>query len=231
MKKIKGKLIVIDGSDGSGKTTQVKLLVERLKKEKFKVEMVDFPEYNNNFFGAFVGKCLSEEEYNWLHIHPKIASTIYAADRFESKTEIEKWLAQGRIVIANRYVSANQIHQGGKIKNAKKRAEFMNWLAEMEYGVFKIPKPDVVFYLHLPVKDSLRLIEERNKTQTRAYLKSKKDVHEGDIDFLKNSRTSALWLAKREKNWIKIDCSDAKRIFSREEIAEEVYKNVKQILK
>ncbi len=230
MKKNTGKLIVIDGSDGSGKTTQVKILIERIKKEGHKVEMVDFPEYENNFFGKFIGHCLSEQNYNWLHIHPKIASIAYACDRFESKEKIEKWLTKGKIVVANRYVSANQIHQGGKIKNSKKRAEFMEWLAQMEYGVFKIPKPDVVFYLHLPVKDSLKLIEDRNKTTTRAYLKKKKDVHEGDIDFLKNSRASALWLAEREKNWIKIDCSNKGEIFSREFIHEEVYKNVKKFL-
>ena len=76
MKKTKGKLIVVDGSDGSGKSTQVGLLIERLKKEGHKVEMVDFPEYKNNFFGSFVGECLSEEEYNWLHVHPKIAAPL-----------------------------------------------------------------------------------------------------------------------------------------------------------
>ncbi len=230
MKKTKGKLIVVDGSDGSGKSTQVGLLIERLKKEGHKVEMVDFPEYKNNFFGSFVGECLSEEEYNWLHVHPKIASIAYACDRFESKEKIEKWLDDGKIIVANRYVSANQIHQGGKIKNSKKRSEFIEWLSQMEYGVFKIPKPDVVFYLHLPVKDSLELMEIRNKTADRDYLKKKKDVHENDLDFLENSRASALWLAEREKNWVKIDCSDKGEIFSRESIHEEVYKNVKKFL-
>ena len=84
VKKLKkGKLIVIDGSDGSGKATQVDLLMKRLESDGYKVKMVDFPEYYKNFFGKFIGHCLSEQYYNWLNIHPKIASIAYAADRFE----------------------------------------------------------------------------------------------------------------------------------------------------
>ncbi|MFA6258971.1 MAG: thymidylate kinase, partial [Candidatus Paceibacterota bacterium] len=131
----KGKLIVIDGTDGSGKATQIKLLEKRLKKEGKKVKVLDFPEYYKNFFGAFIGHCLSEQYYNWTKIHPKIASIAYAADRWESSENIRKWLKEGYIVLSNRYVSANQIHQGGKVKSAKKRANFIKWLDEMEYGV------------------------------------------------------------------------------------------------
>ena len=144
-----GKLIVIDGTDGSGKSTQIALLVNHLKKEGQKVQVVDFPEYYNNFFGKFIGHCLTEQYYNFVRVHPKIASVLYAADRFESKDKIENWLKKGYIVIADRYVSANQIHQGGKIANIKKRKAFIKWLDEMEYGVFKIPRPNVVFYLNL----------------------------------------------------------------------------------
>ena len=119
-KKEKGKLIVIDGTDGSGKTTQIDLLAKRLKKDGFKIKTVDFPEYYKNFFGGFIGHCLSEQYFNFLKVHPKIASVLYAAYRFESSSEIRKWLDGGYIVLANRYVSANQIHQGGKIKSNKK---------------------------------------------------------------------------------------------------------------
>lgn len=86
----KGKLIVIDGTDGSGKATQVALLMKRLKKEGHTVKMIDFPEYYKNFFGEFIGHCLSEQYYNFLHVHPKIASVLYAADRWESSVEIKK---------------------------------------------------------------------------------------------------------------------------------------------
>ena len=227
----KGKLIVIDGIDGSGKTTQIKLLIKHLKKDGHKVKLIDFPEYYSNFFGKFIGHCLSEQYYNWTHIHPKIASIVYAADRFESKDKIIKWLKEGNIVIADRYETTNQIHQGGKIANAKKRQAFIEWLAEMEYEVFKIPRPDNVFYLSLPLDIVLKLIKERNKNSSRNYLHTKKDVHEKDIKFLENSRKSALWLAKTQKGWIKINCEKDGTIDTRENIHQKIYEQVKKIIK
>lgn len=231
MTKNKGRLIVIDGTDGSGKATQVALLSERLKKEGYTVKNVDFPEYYKNFFGKFIGHCLSEQYYNFVKVHPKIASVLYAADRFESKGDIESWIKKGYIVIANRYVSANQIHQGGKIKNEKKRKDFIKWLDEMEYKVFGIPKPDVVLYLSVPLELSIKMTKERNKNSKRNYLGNKKDVHEVDLEFQKNSRKSALWLAKTQKYYKKIDCANDDFIRTREDIHEEIYKKVKSLLK
>ena len=228
----KGKLIVIDGTDGSGKATQVDLLAKRLKKEGKVVKVVDFPEYYKNFFGAFVGHCLSEQYYNFLNVHPKIASVLYAADRWESSGELKEWLSKGYIVIANRYVSANQIHQGGKTKNAKKRNDFMKWLDEMEYEVFKIPRPDITLYLSLPINIILKLLKKRDSSKMkRAYLKKKKDVHEADVNFLINSRKSALKLVKEIPNFIKIECSQKENILSREIIHEMIYEKVKKVIK
>src|SRR3990167_6923068 len=145
MTKTKGKLIVIDGTDGSGKSTQIDLLIKRLKKDGLKVKTIHFPDYNN-FFGGFIGHCLTEQYYNFINVHPKIISALYAADRWESSEQIKKWLKEGYVVVLDRYVSANQIHQGGKIKSVAKRIAFLKWLDEMEYKVFKIPKPDLTFY-------------------------------------------------------------------------------------
>jgi len=225
-----GKLIVIDGTDSSGKATQTELLIKHLKKDGQKVKVVDFPDYYSNFFGKFIGHCLSEQYYNFVKVHPKIASVLYAADRFESKDKIKKWLSEGNIVIANRYASANQIHQGGKIANLDKRESFLKWLAEMEYEVFKIPKPDAVFYLSVPVPVVLKLIRERNKSSNRSYLGKKKDVHEKDVKFLENSRKSALWLTKTQKNWIKIECVKNGALDTRENIHQEIYESVKTLL-
>jgi len=210
----------------------VALLVDRLKKEGHKIKIVDFPVYYKNFFGKFIGHCLSEQYYNWLGVHPKIASVMYAADRWESSEEMRKWLKECYIVIANRYVSANQIHQGGKIKSAKKRADFMKWLDEMEYEVFKIPRPDITLYLSLPVNIVLNLLKERDSSKMkREYLKKKKDVHEMDENFLINSRKSAMKLIKEVPNFIKIDCSEKGKILSREQIHEMVYKEVKKVVR
>lgn len=227
-----GKLIVVDGTDGSGKATQVELLRKRLIREGYKVKVVDFPEYYKNFFGAFIGHCLAEQYYNWVNIHPKIASIAYAADRFESKDEINGWLEKGYIVISNRYVSANQIHQGGKIASAKKREAFLEWLDTMEHNVFKIPRPDVVIYLSLKIPTVLRLIRERDAQNKRIYLGNKKDVHERDSAFLQNSRKSALWLTHTLPYFKKVNCDDKKNgILSREEIQEMVFDEVKKIIK
>ena len=107
----------------------------------------------------------------------------------------------------------------------------MKWLAEMEYKVFKIPKPDAVFYLDVPILIALKLIKERNNGKIRAYLKEKKDVHEKDVQFLENSRQSALWLAKTQKNWIKIECEKNGQIDLRENIHQQIYEKVKKIIK
>ena len=227
----KGKLIVIDGTDGSGKATQAGLLIKHLKKDGRKVKIIDFPEYYSNFFGAFIGHCLSEQYYNFVKVHPKIASVLYAADRFESKDKMKKWLLEGNMVIANRYASANQIHQGGKIANTKKRESFLKWLAEMEYQVFKIPKPDVVFYLSVPIPIVLKLIAKRNGAKNRVYLKKKEDVHEKDVKFLENSRKSALWLAKTQKGWIKIECMKEGVLQKPLAIHNAIYEKLRKVLK
>ena len=228
----RGKLIVIDGTDGSGKATQVELLAKRLRNEGRTVKIVDFPEYYKNFFGEFIGHCLSEQYYKFLNVHPKIASVLYAADRWESKNEIENWLKKEYVIIANRYVSSNQIHQGGKIKNAKKRNNFIKWLDKMEYEVFNIPRPDITLYLNLPIEIVLKLLKDRDSSKMkRAYLKKKKDVHEKDVNFLVNSRKSALKLVKEIPNFVKVECSEKGKILSREQVHEMIYEKVKKVLK
>jgi dTMP kinase len=220
----KGKLIVIDGSDGTGKATQTKLLVERLKKEKVRVEKLDFPQYENNFFGKLIGECLSGAHGDFVGLDPKIASTLYAADRFESKQKIEKWLAAGKTVVLDRYVSANQMHQGGKIRNAKERKEFLQWLDQMEHGVFGLPRPDVILYLALPLEISLKLLKEKQLAAKKTYLgRGKRDQHEGNAQHLLDAQQSALKLIKASNAWEKIVCADKKGILPREVIHEKIW--------
>ena len=166
-----GKLIVIDGIDGSGKATQVRLLKERLVKEKIKVKTIDFPRYYDNFFGKLIGEYLAGQYGDFSEVDPRLASVLYAADRFESSTDIKKWLDAGYIVLADRYVSANQIHQGGKIADPKKRKDFFTFLDTMEHGVFKIPRPDVVVYLDVPFEISKLWLQKKIQ-------KSKKRISE-----------------------------------------------------
>ena len=230
MKK-KGTFIVIDGTDGSGKATQVGLLVERLRKAGRTVQLADFPEYERNFFGKLVGEALTDSAYDFARVHPKIASLLYAADRFESKATIEGWLAKGDIVIANRYVSSNQIHQGGKISSPKERKEFLSWLDQMEHGVFGIPRPDMVLYLSVPTAVSRALIEKRDKESVRGYKGAKRDAHESDPAHLDNARKSALKLVKELNNFVQIDCAKRNAILPIADIHEKIYQTVMPLLK
>ena len=229
-----GKFIVIDGIDGSGKATQVELLLQKLMAKGLMVKKIDFPRYTDNFFGKFIGECLTGQHGNFIEVDPRIASVLYAADRFETSEKIKGWLRQGYTVIADRYVSSNQIHQGGKLKDNKSRAEFLKWLDIMEYDIFKIPRPDAIIFLHLPVKLSMKLMEQRkNKApkKSRKYLEGKKDLAEEDFKHLENSRKSAISIVKKNNNWQMIECSKNNEILSREEINNGIYKAVSEILK
>jgi dTMP kinase len=229
--KRKGKLIVIDGADGSGKATQAKLLVSVLKKKGYKVKTLDFPRYEHNFFGGLIGRCLAGEYGDFIAINPNIASVLYAADRFESKPLLEKWLKNGYIVILDRYVSANQIHQGGKIIDNKVRKKFLEWLDTMEFKVFGLPHPDLVLYLDVPqeISDKLLSLGKQGLSVNHA-AKGKKDIAENHVRYLKNSRESALKIVKNRNNWEQIICAPKGILLPPEVIAEIIWKKVKEIL-
>ncbi|MEN9389970.1 MAG: hypothetical protein RLZZ283_70 [Candidatus Parcubacteria bacterium] len=227
---MKGKLIVIDGVDGAGKATQTKLLVDRLKKEGRKVETFEFPAYETNFFGSFIGECLRGDHGDFVRVDPYIGSVLYAADRFESKKKIEDALKAGKVVVLDRYVSANQMHQGGKIKDAKKKKAFLKWLDTMEHRVFGIPRPDMIIYLNLPVKLSLQLLRNKSLKDKKAYIKGKWDVVESDIKYLENSRKSALAIIQELGTWKKVECNTGDAILPREVIHERVWNIARKVL-
>ena len=227
----RGKLIVIDGIDGSGKATQVKLLRERLEKEGKKVKTIDFPRYEENFFGKLIGEYLSGVYGDFIEVAPRLASVLYAADRFETSPKIQKWLKDGFTVVADRYVSANQIHQGGKIDSPIERKKFLAYLDEMEYEVFKIPRPDLVIYLDVPFEVSQYWLKKKVAQRKKKYLKGRRDVAEDNLIHLKNSRNSALALHKSNKNWEKVSCCQGMICLSPEQVHEQVYKIISKKFK
>ncbi len=227
----KGKLIVIDGIDGSGKATQAALLHKRLKKAGVKVKTIDFPRYYHNFFGKLIGEYLSGIYGDFITTDPRVASVLYAADRFESSKQIKAWLDKGFTVIADRYVSANQIHQGGKIEDPKKRKEFIKWLDLMEHKVFNIPRPDLVIYLDVPFEVSKEWLEKKVQARKKKYLNGRKDVAEDNLAHLKNSRDGALSMHKTSKNWEKIECCSNNICMVPEQVHEEVYKTIQKRLR
>lgn len=216
--KTKGKIIVIDGVDGSGKKTQTKLLVERLKKLKKKVVTFDFPQYEKNFFGKNIKEFLIHPEYQFHKQHPKVFSMILAADRWETKEKIEKYLQKGYMIVLDRYTSSNQIHQGGKIKDEKKWEEFMDWLDTLEFKIFKIPRPNLVLYLNLKIENIAKLLSERENL----------DNAEKDLGHQKDSQDSAKKLVAKYKNFKVINCDDEYGIKSREEISEKIFQEIKK---
>jgi dTMP kinase len=230
MKK-KGRLIVIDGADGAGKATQAKLLLARLKKEGKKVQTMDFPQYEKNFFGSLIGQALTGAYGDFIALDPHIASVLYAADRFESKKMIEKWLSEGRMVVLDRYVSANQIHQGGKIVDARDRKKFLEWLEKMEFGVFGLPKPDVILYLDVPQEISEKLLEEKQSFSKKQYSKGKKDLAESNVKHQSDARVSALKMIQKNNHWVKISCVEKDGLLSREIIAERIWDKVSIVVK
>jgi len=227
----RGKLIVIDGSDGSGKATQTKLLVERLAREGVVVHSLDFPRYKANLMGALIGEAIAGDHGDFVHLDPFITSVIFAADRFESSDMIKQWLSHGDMVVLDRFVSANQIHQGGKIADTRKRTKFLTWLDKLEYGVFGLPKPDITIYLYMPLRHSLALLKEKQAQSRKSYIKKGKvDTFENDTNFLKNALKSAEFLMKHSKNWHKISCAVRDTIRTREEIHEDVFRLIKPMI-
>ncbi len=227
----KGKLIVLDGADGAGKATQTKLLIARLKKEGKKVKTLDFPQYQKNFFGKLIGECLTGAHGNFVGLSPYIASTLYAADRFESKNMIEGWLRQGYTVVLDRYVSANQIHQGGKITDTKERKKFLTWLDEMEFGVYQLPRPTIILYLDVPYEISRELLKGTSATNRKSYLKKgDQDQVENNEEYLRKSRESAVKMVQASNQWERVLCTKKGALLSREAVHELVWEKVKHYL-
>lgn len=214
----KGKFIIIEGTDGSGKGTQVALLADSLKKQKVPVEVADFPQYDN-FSSGFVAKYLRGEYGTANEVGPYRASVFYALDRYDKSFEIKKWLAEGKVIISNRYVSANMGHQTGKIEGKKKRDDFLNWLSDFEYKMFGIPKPDITILLYMPPEVGQKLVDQKAK---RDYTKGKKrDIHEADIEHLKKASEAYLYVAKKY-GWKVIDCLEKGELQTREAIHKKI---------
>lgn len=216
MANYSGKLIVIDGTDGSGKATQTELLANKLRLSGFEVEIADFPQHGLKSAG------LVEEYLNGKYgeadsVSPYIASTFYAADRFAASFKIKQWLMQGKIVISNRYVSANMGHQGGKIANSLERKHFFDWLFELEYEIYNIPKPDLSIILHVDAFTSQKLVDQKNY---RNYIETgHRDQHENNLDHLRNAEQAYLDICKNFSGFTLIECVDDGRLKSKEEIS------------
>lgn len=220
-----GKFIVIDGTDGSGKATQTSLLVEELKLGGYEVEMTDFPQYGTKSAG------LIEEYLNGKYgqVGPEAASIFYAIDRFDASFKIRQWLEVGKIVISNRYVTANAGHQGGKIADDLDRLKYFKWLDNLEYNIFNIPKPDLNIILHMPAKMAQSLVDKKT-ADSRVYANGKKrDLHEADLTHLKNAEKVYLQIAKLFPNTKLVECVADGKLLPPPEVHNKVWELVRRI--
>ena len=221
-KKRKGNLVVIDGTDGSGKATQAELLVKYLKKKGRPVKTIDFPRYYSSFHGGMVGRYLKGEFGGLKDVNPYLASLTYALDRLTAKQELDDWLTKGNIVVANRYTSSNMAFQTVRVEK-KEEERFLNWLIEMEYKVHKLPKEDIVIFLHVPADIGQQLVDKKNK-KSRAYARGKKrDINESNLEYLKKAEKKYLELVKKFDHWVRINCLDKdNKLLSIKEIHQKV---------
>lgn len=160
-------------------------------------------------------------------VSPYIASTFYAADRYATfQTGYKKYYEEGGIILADRYTTANMVHQAGKISDREARKKYLDWLCDFEFNLYGLPIPTEVFFLNMPTEISLELIKNRDNKFSGD---SKKDIHENDPDYLKKSYKAACEVAK-EYNWFKIDCVKDNKIRSIDDIHEEIYCEIKKHL-
>jgi len=222
-KQNSGVLIILEGIDGSGKRTQAELLIKRLKRAGYAVEIKSFPQYGKKSAG------MVEEYLNGAYgeanaVNPFAASLFFALDRFDAARDIRRWLSDGKIVVLDRYTDSNVGHQGGKITDENERRRFLEWLYHEEYALMEIPKPDLVLILHVPAGTGQKLV---GKKQPRKYLAGGRshDAHEQNLSHLEAAERAYLWLAReRPDDHIVIECTKGGAMLSPMAIHQNVWK-------
>ncbi len=221
----KGKLIVIDGGDGSGKTTQSAMLISYLEATHISVKGFDFPRYYSSFHGKTVGRFLAGEFGKLDDVSPYLSSLAYALDRATAKEEMDMWLSHGGMIVCNRYATSNMAHQAAKLPE-NKRKDFLEWIDELEYKVHKIPREDIVIYLHVPWEVGMELTKKKGD---REYLHGDKpDIAEADTHHRMESEAMYITLSKKRKNWVLIECVEHGNMLSKDEIHKKVLAVLRQ---
>lgn len=215
------KLIIIEGLDGSGKSTQTKLLEEYLEREKIDFKKIKLPDYDspsstlvNMYLAGEFGKSADD-------VNAYAAGAFYAVDRFASfKLNWKEDYEKGTLILADRYATSNSIYQMEKLDKEEWDA-YLEWSEDFEYNKIGIPRPDLVIYLDMPIEISQKLMTSRYEGD-----ENKKDVHEANVEFLKNCRSSALYAA-RKQGWKIVECSDGEEPLS----IDTIHKNIVEIVK
>jgi dTMP kinase len=195
-------LIAIEGIDGSGKGTQLQLLQQALRARGVAVHATNFPHYQS-WFGTMVGQFLNGKFGALETVDPHFAALLYAGDRFEAKCELTNALAQGKLVLADRYIASNLAHQTGRVAAAQ-RPDFIAWLEHLEYNIYGLPREDRVIYLRVPPAQAQALVTQK---AARSYTTAKQDIQESSLRHLQDAAEMYDQLAKRP-HWATIECVD-----------------------
>lgn len=204
---MKGFLLVIDGIDGAGKTTQIDLLCKYLSQKNIPFEVISFPRYGDNLYGKLVRRYLSGEFGSIGAIEPSLIALAYAGDRLLAKPLVESWVNSGKIVIANRYTSSSKAHLSANLPQ-EKREEFMRWLEDLEYQTNKLSREDMTILLKVDPRVAQKNVQGENLP----------DIHEDSINHLDEADKIYQELSKSEKNWKVIDCMQGSIMKSKKEI-------------
>ncbi len=220
MLKIKhGKIIVLEGTDGTGKGTQFRRLIARLIAQGEKIVTFDFPQYKNSS-AYFVEKYLRGEYGTVGEVSPKQASLFFALDRFDVARQIKVARASGNLVLMNRYVASNMGHQGAKIEKAEERQKFFKWLYELEFEILGVPRPDINIILHVPAEIAQKNVDKKLE---RSYINTKRDIHEKDLLHLQRAEQVYLEIAELfPKEFKVIECMEGERLLSEDEVEKKI---------
>ena len=202
------RFIVIEGLDGSGKSTQIDLLLNFLREGNIPFEYLHFPRTDEGFFGEMVARFLRGDLGPLDSVHPYLVAMIYAGNRYDSRDLIRDWLDKGMHVIVDRYVVSNIAFQCAKLGTEKEQKELREWIVDFEYNYYGIPRPDVNVFLDVPFNFTTRKLTSDREGNDREYLNGKVDIHEQDLDFQRKVREVYLELSSSDQNVHILDCSD-----------------------
>ena len=206
---MKSQLIAIEGLDGSGKTTQIGLLIEYLKGIGVETRFVHFPRVSEGIFGELIAKFLRGEFGSVKDVHPQLVALLFAQDRKDFAATIEDWLGSGYVVLMDRYVLSNLAFQCAKVADPDAKVALRAWINELEYSYNRIPKPDFSFYLDVPFSFVQRALDKQREGSHRDYLQGMDDIHEKDTQLQRDVKKEYESLITLDGTIEKIVCSDA----------------------
>ena len=202
--------IVLEGVDGSGKSTQIANLRKMFAQKGVESEYLHFPRFDAPYYGDLIARFLRGELGGIEQVDPYIVALLYAGDRKDAAVMIRKWLSKGKVVICDRYVYSNVGYQCAKLNNEEERDKLREWILGLEYEYNAIPKPDVSLFLDVPFAFTERkLLQEQREGDDRAYLNGQKDIHEQSMDLQRAVRQVYLDAAEYDENLHVVDCSTA----------------------